>query len=100
MDNLKMSPPCGGDIALQSPYEDTAPVPAPKSYLATRTSDEQTTRMVGKLSSKTEIKDFLSHLSHKTQNQRFGSLLINADFLRECGFYVFFSFAQKIGESD
>ena len=74
-----MSPPCGGDIALQSPYEDTAPVPEPKSYLATRTSDEQTTRMVGKLSSKTEIKDFLSHLSHKTQNQRFGSLLINAD---------------------
>ncbi|WP_455600458.1 hypothetical protein, partial [Cloacibacillus sp.] len=30
MDNLKMSPPCGGDIALQSPYKDTAPVPEPK----------------------------------------------------------------------
>ncbi|MCC8178521.1 MAG: hypothetical protein LIO38_05310, partial [Cloacibacillus sp.] len=64
MDNLKMSPPCGGDIALRSTHQSAPAVFRP--YFASSSA-----RLMNKLSD-----------SHKTQNQRFGSLLINVDFLR------------------
>ena len=75
-----MSPPSGGNVALRSPHFSAPPLAKPPviSLFAL---------LMKKLSE-----------SHKTQNQRFGSLLINADFLwvgKEVNSDLSFDFALK-----